>query len=330
MNSNKIFQWNVEKSSVADRSDITQHHASCAVPTVSSECAGKLLTNFRPSMLIGAILVASGLFHLALLWVTGGDWSGPLSPRKPALFGVSAGITVWSIAWALTRLAPRHYDEILANFMSGSLLFEVGLITLQQWRGVPSHFNRATRFDASVESMMLGLILLVTAGIAWLCWRSRWLQPMLDSDAIAIRAGLWLLLVSCGLGLLITIAGEFNLARGNSPELWGRAGVLKYPHGAALHAIQTLPFLSALLNKLNVSHTSLLIKATVVAHVFFLTHALWQTWNGRTRMDVDLVGGATLAIAGSLVLLPLIASVCRVYLITRDFFFGRHSIHRSK
>jgi len=73
-----------------------------------------------------------------------------------------------------------------------------------------------------------------------------------------------------------------------------------------------------------------LIKATVVAHVFFLTHALWQTWNGRTRMDVDLVGGATLAIAGSLVLLPLIASVCRVYLITRDFFFGRHSIHRSK
>ena len=49
--------------------------------------------------------------------------------------------------------------------MAGGLLLEVGLITVQQWRGVRSHFNRTTTFDASIEVIMLGLILLVTAGI---------------------------------------------------------------------------------------------------------------------------------------------------------------------
>lgn len=290
---------------------------------------GKLLAKFRPSILIGTVLIASGLFHLTLLWVTGADWSGPLSLRKPGLFGVSAGLTVWSIAWVLTQFERSHYDQRVANFLSGGLLLEVGLITLQQWRGVPSHFNRATALDAIIESMMLGLILLVTAGIAWLCWRSRHLQPMRKSRAIAIHAGLWLLLVSCGLGLLVTLAGEVNLANGRVPEVWGQAGVLKYPHGAALHAIQTLPLLSALLEKFRVSHSAWLIRSAVAAHLSFLIHALWQTFHGRTRMDVDVIGGATLAIAGLLLLLPVVAIVCRVALMAREFWFGVVPVRRS-
>ncbi len=79
------------------------------------------------------------------------------------------------------------------------------------------------------------------------------LPPMYGSCAIALRGGLWLLTLSCGLGIMVTITGELNLAAGKRPEVWGPAGVLKYPHGAALHAIQTLPILSWLLHKLRVS-----------------------------------------------------------------------------
>ncbi len=303
------FRGNARKPLVVGLSDIANHRGNDAMLADVAALNGKLLAKYRPSILIGTALIASGLFHLTLLWITGADWSGPLSLRKPGLFGVSAGVTVWSIAWVLTQFEPRLYDQRVATFLSGGLLWEVGLITLQQWRGVPSHFNRATALDATIESMMLGLILLVTAGIAWLCWRSRHLQPMIESHAIAIRAGLWMLLVSCGLGLLITIAGEVNLANGRPPEVWGRSGVLKYPHGAVLHAIQTLPLLSVLLHKLSVSHAACLLRAAVAAHVLFLSHALWQTFHGRTRMDVDVIGGATLAIAGLLILLPLVAVV---------------------
>jgi hypothetical protein len=149
---------------------------------------------------------------------------------------------------------------------------------------------------------MLGLILFATAGIAWLCWRSRQLQPMAESSAVAIRAGLWFLLLSCGLGFLVTILGAVNVANGRPPELWGPAGVLKYPHGVVLHAIQTLPLLSLLMEKLRVSHAAQLVRAEVASHAHFLIHALWQTVAGRTRFDIDTVGGVTLVAARLLLL----------------------------
>lgn len=318
MNSSEIVRGNAEKPFVVESSDITNDRGNGAMLAETAAFDGKLLAKFRPSILFGTALIASGLCHLTLLWVTGADWSGPLSLRKPGLFGLSAGVTVWSIAWVLTQFVPRHDDQRMASFLSGGLLLEVGLITLQQWRGVLSHFNRTTALDATIESMMLGLILLVTAGIAWLCWRSRHLQPMPESRVIAIRAGLWLLLVSCGLGLLVTLVGELNLANGRSPEIWGRAGVLKYPHGAALHAIQTLPLLSALLQKFRAPHAAWLLRAAVAAQVLFLAHALWQTSHGRARMELDVTSVAALTAAALLVLLPILAMLHRVMVLVRE------------
>jgi hypothetical protein len=296
-------RWKADPSIFSGASDITTGpHSPCADCDLTLREApwldGQKLAAFGPSLLMGAALMASGVVHLLLLWWTGAEWSGPLSLRKPGLFGLSAGMTVWSLMWVLTQLEPRHSDRRLASVLSGSLFLEVGLITLQQWRGVPSHFNRATAFDATIESSMLGLILLVTAGIAWLCWRSQWLLPMMESRAIALRAGLWLLLVSCALGLFATIAGERNLGMGQRPEVWGPAGVLKYPHGAALHALQTLPLLSAALQTLRVAGTAALLRAAVGAQVLFLVHALWQTLSGRARMDLDLTSVAVLGMSG--------------------------------
>jgi hypothetical protein len=329
MNPREIVRGNAEKLLIVDSLEIPDHVER--VPKFTDKVAlnGKLIAEFQLSWLIGTALLLSGIFHLALLWISGAEWSGPLSLRKPGLFGFSAGVTAWSIVWVLTQFERRPYDRLLANLMSISLLLEVGLITLQMWRGVPSHFHRATTFDATIESIMLGLILFVTAGIAWLCWRSRQLQPMPESRMIAIRGGLWLLLVSCGLGLLVTIAGEMNLANGQPPEGWGHAGVLKYPHGAALHAIQTLPMLSVLMQWFRVAHCAPLIRAAVAAHVLFLTHALWQTFHGRARLDVDLIGGITLAMAGLLIALPLLAIIYRAAVLMMIAWFGRVSVQKS-
>lgn len=260
------------------------------------------LAHFQASLALGTVLFASGLFHLVWLALTGADWEGPLSLRKPGLFGVSAGITVWSIVWVLTQCQPRPQDSRLATILSAGLLVEVGLITLQHWRGVPSHFNRATTLDATIELIMLGLILAVTAGVAWLCWRSCDLRPMPAARAISIRAGLWLLLVSCGLGVFVTIAGEMNVSAGRPPETWGRAGVLKYPHGAALHAIQVLPLLAALLEWWRVPQAGRLLSAAVTAQVLFLVQALWQTLRGRSRQDVDAFSLVLLVLTGALML----------------------------
>ena len=266
---------------------------------------------------IGGVLVASGLFHLFLLWLSGGAWDGAVSLRKPGLFGLSAGVTVWSLAWVVRQLVPQPLDERIAKFISVSLLLEVGLITVQQWRGVPSHFNRSTTLDATIESIMFGLILLVTLGIAWISWRTQDLLPIPTDRKIAIRAGMWLLLISCLLGVLVTIGGEMNRAMGRSPELWGRAGVLKYPHGAVLHAVQTLPLLSWLLRKLTVQNAAWLVRSAVGAHIAFLAQAIWQTGAGRGRLDVDAVSLVGLVAAAILFLIPMIAVLLRTWELTQ-------------
>ena len=240
------------------------------------------------------LLMFSGILHLGCLLVTQSEWEGPLSLRKPALFGISGGMTLWSIAWVLTKLPPRRFDRLFSVGMSIGLLLEVGLITIQQWRGVPSHFNHATELDAAIEATMLLLITVVSLGITWLAIRSLWLSSADVATRIAIQGGLWLLVVSCLLGFAITFAGELNVSAGKSPELWGRAGVMKYPHGAALHAIQLLPLLAYCLTWLQIQSRANLLRATLASQFLLLGSAIWQTLLGRSRFDLDILGGTLL------------------------------------
>jgi hypothetical protein len=50
---------------------------------------------------VGALLVSSGLVHVAVLLGTGASWDGPLSLCKAATFGLSFGLTLINIVWLL-------------------------------------------------------------------------------------------------------------------------------------------------------------------------------------------------------------------------------------
>jgi len=250
----------------------------------------------KTSLWVTVVLLTSGLVHLALLVILETSWNGPISLRKPALFGISGGLTTWSIAWLMTQLKPQRYDSVLSNLLALGLLLEVALITIQCWRGVPSHFNHTTTLDAIFEFTMLALILAATVAIVYLSLRTRQLRAIEPSMALAIQGGMWLLALSCGLGVLTTALGELNIALGRPYELWGRAGVLKFPHGVALHAIQFLPLVAWLAKKLKVDNRSQLVQAFLSAQVFFLLYACWQTSQGRSRFDWDSIGGVLLGI----------------------------------
>ncbi len=262
--------------------------------------------SFKLALWLAAILIASGLFHLAKLGWDGADWNGPLSLRKPGLFGVSAGLTVWSIAWLMTQLSPLKLDRILANLIAGSLLIEVGLITWQYWRGVPSHFNQATRLDATIEATMLILILFVTASIFYLTIRTFRLRTIDRSMALAIRGGMWLLSLSCVLGILTSVLGEMNIAADKPYDTWGKAGVLKFPHGVALHAIQLLPILSWFAQRLRIRNAIWLIHSALLSQIFFLIYAVRQTLQGSDRFDWDALGGLILGVTCLLCIYPVI------------------------
>ncbi len=263
----------------------------------------------RIPVLLTVLLIASGCVHLAILAVHGTSWHGPLSLRKPALFGISGGLTLWSIAWLMTQLLPKNSDRFLLNSLSMALFIEVALITLQTWRGVSSHFNHSTNIDAAIEFTMLGLILFVTGGIFYLTWRTHWLRAIHPAMAIAIRGGMGLLALSCLLGIATTVLGEVSLSAGRSYELWGRAGVLKFPHGVALHAIQLLPILAWLARILCLDRSVRIVQSAFAAQFLFLIYAVWQTVRGRDRFDWDAVGGVMLAIVIFLSVYPVFACI---------------------
>jgi hypothetical protein len=57
----------------------------------------------------GVLLLASGLVHTVVFLLDGGGWDGPLSWRKPILFGFSFGVTVLSLGWVLSFLPRRRW-----------------------------------------------------------------------------------------------------------------------------------------------------------------------------------------------------------------------------
>jgi hypothetical protein len=246
--------------------------------------------DLRPLWGAALLLLASGVVHWAVYLLDGGSWEGSLSWRKSILFGLSTGVTVASLAWVWGKLPARRGDRWLPAAVAGALTVEVGLITLQTWRGVPSHFHRETPFDAAVETLMLALVVAATGVIAWLTWRSFGAVSATAVMRRAIRAGMVLLLVSCGVGFGITALGWWQLSLGNSPQVWGTAGVLKFPHGICLHAIQTLPAVAWLLERFRVTRPLGRINDWIAVHALALTYALWQTGLGRSRWDWEAVG----------------------------------------
>ena len=263
----------------------------------------------RPLAVIGLLLIASGLVHLVVWTVLGGPWEGPVTWRKPILFGISGGLTSLSLGWAWSKLPSRWGDAWMAATVAWALLIEVLLIDLQAWRGVASHFNRATPLDSVLYDAMGLLVLwvtLVAVDLTIRCFR----QPTnLPPDMLlAARAGLVLLVISCLLGIWVSVHGDMRVAAGLEPERYGAAGVPKFPHGAVIHALQWLPLLAWAARRVGITQRRRvrLVAAATVGTTLIGCFALVQTLVGRSRFDVTPITGALLAVGVICLVVPAI------------------------
>lgn len=249
------------------------------------------------SVSIGIALIVSGLVHIFWMIFSGETWEGPLSVRKPILFGISTGVMLCSLAWVASKSCYRKFNIFLVNVLSAAMFVEVGLITVQYWRGVPSHFNRATPLDAQIEFWMSAIVLIFTIGLCVLCFTAYRLPRVVASQRIAIRGGMGLLLVSCLLGGVATIAGEINLSAGQNPEIWKKGGVLKFPHGISIHALQWLPLAAWIFEAINPKTAASATRWMVVNQWLLIGYASWQTFAGFGRFEPNLIGGILLGLA---------------------------------
>lgn len=255
---------------------------------------------------IGFGLIASGLAHLGVFAVDGGPWAGPLSWRKPVTFGLSFGLTTVTLAWIAGLLRPRRLLSLAVLAVAFGSLLEVALVTMQTWRGVPSHFNDGTPFDAGVFSLMGLTVAVIATGILVITAFAFGRIDAGPAMIIAIRTGLLILLASQALGAAI-IANGFTIDRGPTETdlaIFGAAGVMKIPHAVTVHAIQVLPVLAVMLaaTSLPPARRRQVMWFAAAAYTGLVLASALQTFSGRAPLDLSTwsiaVVGLSAALAG--------------------------------
>ncbi|WNV90029.1 hypothetical protein [Umezawaea sp. Da 62-37] len=190
---------------------------------------------------VSIVLFTSGLFHLLVFAVDGGPWEGPVSWRKPVTFGLSFGLTLASVVWVGTLIRVRPF--VVALFTAASV-YEVAGITVQAWRGVPSHFNFETPFDTAITAGLAfggGVIIFVVVWFLVTALRARHLTP---SMGVAVRVGAATFLMAMVFGAVMIARGTVLARTGHVAEAYSSAGFFKPAHGVAMHGVLVLPLLA--------------------------------------------------------------------------------------
>jgi hypothetical protein len=200
----------------------------------------------RIACTVGGLLILSGLIHLVVLLVTGSSWDGPLSLRKPTTFGLSFGLTLINVTLVASFISLTNRKRtLLLGVFTAACVLETLLVSMQAWRGVPSHFNLETPFDAAVaQTLAIGGFGLVAVIVALTISALRDRQPLPPGFRQAIRTGL-IALVGAQVAGAVMIGTGVRLVVSGSPELaYATGGWLKPVHAVLMHGILVLPLLA--------------------------------------------------------------------------------------
>jgi hypothetical protein len=198
--------------------------------------------------LAAAFAIGLGLDDRVLLGVS--PW------LKPLKFALSITIYVWTVAWLLgdVRASAPGAARVISVSTSVAMLAEIACIALQSLRGVPSHFNDKTAFDAGVFGVMGVMILLNTLLAAVLLFLYLTVPSGLPGPYLwAVRLGLVLFLFGSAVGPMMVSRGAHTVGvPDGGPGLpfvnWStKGGDLRVVHALGLHALQILPLAASAL-----------------------------------------------------------------------------------
>lgn len=211
----------------------------------------------RVLFISGTILFLSMIVHIGALIVSDRAFDGPISFRKAATFAETGWLMCWAVGWFLPMVPLKRGAQRFV--VTAVLLFALGetlIMTLQVWRGVPSHYNTTTIFDSIWIGLggVIALIFLVAMIVLLRAMlRQPFATPSIRSALIAGTVmmiigsvtGFWMQLNSGGiwLGALqpMVFGGYFAI---NDPTLGGNLVVI---HAVGVHGFQLVTLVAWLL-----------------------------------------------------------------------------------
>ncbi|MFI6325404.1 hypothetical protein ACIBG8_48350 [Nonomuraea sp. NPDC050556] len=259
---------------------------------------------------------------------------------KPLKFAFAFALYSGTLAWLLTKLNKgRRLARWVGTVFAVTAVVEVGAITVQAARGTVSHFNA----DQS-DPVTLALVPILTYGVMIILIAQLILAVVVlvqrtggAALARAIRAGLGLATFGMLVPLFwmvteihprtVTDANGHRVPMfqghgigdpdGNGMPLTGwsvTGGDFRVPHFFALHGIQALLLLAAVLGALAARHAWLreervrarLVGAAAFGYAGLVATVTWQAGRGQSLVHPD---AATLAVAGAVLLVTAAAAV---------------------
>jgi len=199
---------------------------------------------------------------------------------KPLKFSISIGVYLLTVGYLVTKYPySRKKKNIINHITAWMLVVEMGIIALQAYRGVQSHYNTSTPFDAILfmaMGVLTGTVVLIMALF------------IIDTIRLKLKTGKamqWAILLGwcviffgswVGGQMIAQLSHNIGVASGGAglPLVnWSTiGGDLRIAHFFGLHGIQIIPFFGFWVSRKWKSSDR---KQIIAVTLFALAYALW-------------------------------------------------------
>lgn len=245
---------------------------------------GKLLTKVKkesPILFWVAMVIAIlGIGCLIGLFIDERTLMGVSVWLKPLKFSISISIYLLTVGYLISKYPYSKRKKNLINHITmWSLLLEFLIILYQGSRGVQSHYNIATNFDAILFMLMgvfvginvLTMVLFIIDTVRLKLKTTKSVQWAILMGWLVVFFGSWVggqMIAQMGHNIGVSDGGE-GLPLVNWSTI---GGDLRIAHFFGLHGIQVIPFFAIWLSKKwRFSNR----KQIIVVTLFALTYASW-------------------------------------------------------
>jgi len=224
---------------------------------------------------------------------------------KPMKFAISFALYGGTLAWLIARL-PRPARWV-GRTVAAAATIEMVIIVGQAARGVRSHFNDDTPFDALLYSIMG-----VTIMVLWLATLAIAVRLLREpgtsrSTAVACHVGLAITLLGMALAFVMALGTGHSVGVADGgPGLplvgWSTTGGdLRISHFVGMHGLQVMPLLAAALagTRLDEHTRARVVAACGAGYAAVVVLLFWQALRAQPLLAPDHL---TLTALGAVVL----------------------------
>lgn len=254
----------------------------------------ELIRKQRPLMAAGVISFIGFVVMAVLTQVDSTLILGVNRWIKPGKFFISVAIFVWTIAVYLYFLkGQERFGRRISRALIAVFVIELTAVTGQAARGTTSHFNVATPFDVAIFSIMGIAILISTILTGAVLYRYLRTDVDLSTTMVAaMRFGLVIFLFGSVIGGYISVqTGHTVGAPDGGPGLpltnWSSvAGDLRIAHFLGLHALQAVPLLALIVDRMRLGSARVLTIGFALAYFAIVAAALVQALLGKPLISI--------------------------------------------